>query len=181
VRKQKTNQRDEAHLLELLLTEHFPRIWVPSPEERDVCQLLRHRHRLVGMRTAVRNQLHALAMSQGVCRRKKLWIGTGRQELEGLKLLPWFARRREELLKLLGEPDTSIHALDQAVEREARARINCLVSNYYIWVLQRHPQSTDVLIRLAFRRKLIQRRFVRKLHYGKRLPGIARRFRSPSN
>ncbi len=63
--------------------EPFPRIWVPSPAERDLRQMLRHRHKLVRFRTSVMNQLHALAMGQGLCRKKKLWgqgwpKGTGR-------------------------------------------------------------------------------------------------------
>lgn len=122
VRRQKTNRRDAEHLLDLLLTKKFPRIWVPSADERDLRQLLLHRHKLVGMRTSVRNQLHALAMNQGLRRRKKLWTGKGRQELEALELLPWSHRRCQELLKLLAELDTSIRALDPAVEREAQAR-----------------------------------------------------------
>ncbi len=72
VRKQKTDRRDAAHLLDLLLQKRFPCIWIPSLAERDTRQLLRHRHKLVCFRTSVRNQLHALAMSQGVCRKKKL-------------------------------------------------------------------------------------------------------------
>jgi transposase len=122
VRKQKTNERDAAHLLELLLSDRFPRIGVPSPEERDLRQLLMHRHKLVGMRTSVRNQLHAVAMNQGLRRRKKLWTAQGRQDLEALQLPPWSGRRREELLKLLDELNTSIEPLDQAVEREAETR-----------------------------------------------------------
>jgi transposase len=31
VRKQKTDERDAAHILELLLAHRFPRIWVPTP------------------------------------------------------------------------------------------------------------------------------------------------------
>jgi hypothetical protein len=72
VRKQKTDSRDALHILDLLLANRFPRIWIPSPEERDVRQLLRHRHKLVCLRTSLRNQLQALAMGQGVCRKKKL-------------------------------------------------------------------------------------------------------------
>jgi transposase len=60
-RKQKTDSRDALHILDLLLTDRFPRIWIPSPGERDVRQLVRHRHKLVRMRTSVMNQLHALA------------------------------------------------------------------------------------------------------------------------
>ena len=72
-RRQKTDRRDAEPLLELLLTNRFPRRWIPSPEERDSRQLLKHRQKLVGMRTSVKNQLHYLAMSQGVCRQRKLW------------------------------------------------------------------------------------------------------------
>ncbi len=120
VRLQKTDRNDAVHLLELLLADRFPRIWVPSPEERDARHLLRHRHKLVGMRTAVENQLHALAMSQGLCRRKKLWSGRGRAELEKLALGPWASRRRAELLKLLDQLEASIEPLDRAVEKEAK-------------------------------------------------------------
>jgi transposase len=122
VRRQKTDTRDAEHLLDLLLTHRFPRIWIPTPEERDLRQLLKHRDRLVRMRTWVKNQLHFLAMSQGVCRRRKLWSTTGRQELEGLKLGAWASRRRQELLDLLDQLEPKITELDQAVQAEARHR-----------------------------------------------------------
>jgi transposase len=120
VRRQKTDSRDAAHLLELLLTDRFPRLWIPSPEERDLRQLLKHRHKLVGMRTTVKNQLHALAMNQGLCRGRKLWSARGRKELEKLALGPWASRRRQELLELLDQLDASIGELDQAVREQAQ-------------------------------------------------------------
>ena len=43
VRKQKTDRQDAQLLLKLLVEERFPRIWIPSPENRDVRQLLWHR------------------------------------------------------------------------------------------------------------------------------------------
>jgi len=55
------------------------------------------------MQTSVRNQLHFLAMSQGVCRKQKLWSARGRAELEGLSLGPWASQRRKELLELLDQ------------------------------------------------------------------------------
>ena len=84
VQNRKTDSRDALHILDLLLTNRFPRMWVPTPAERDVHQLLRHRHKLVGYRTSVMNRLHALAMSQGLCRKRKLWSRMDRQELEPL-------------------------------------------------------------------------------------------------
>jgi len=105
VRKQKTDSRDALHILDLLLANRFPRIWIPSPGERDLRQLLRHRHKMVGLRTSVRNQLHALAMGQGVCRKRKLWAAGGRSELQALRLDPWASRRRGELLEILDRLD----------------------------------------------------------------------------
>ncbi len=103
------------HILNLLRTDLFPRLWVPSPAERDLRQLLKHRQKLVGMRTSVKNQLHYLAMSQGVCRKGKLWTKRGRQELERLELGQWASRRRQELLEWLDRLEPEIAELDQAL------------------------------------------------------------------
>ena len=119
VRQQKTDVRDAVHLLQLLVEDRFPKIWVSSPAERDVWQLLRHRHKLVCFRTSVRNQLHALAMGEGVCRKQKLWSKVGRQELEGLALGEWAGRRRQELLEMLDRLDGSIQELAPAVQQQA--------------------------------------------------------------
>jgi len=122
VRKQKTDERDAALILDLLLANRFPKIWVPTPAERDLRQLLWHRHKLVCLRTLLGNQLHALALSQGLCRKKKLFTKKGRAELQSLGLAPWASRRREELLKLLGQVDAPIAELDKAVLEEAQRR-----------------------------------------------------------
>ena len=120
-RKQKTDRRDAELLLQLLREDRFPRIWVPTPGERDVRQLLLHRHKLVRMRTQVKNQLQALALNQGVQRKRKLWSATGRKQLEALPLLPWASRRRAELLRLLDQLEGSIGELDRAVREQAQA------------------------------------------------------------
>jgi transposase len=122
VRKQKTDSRDALHLLDLLVANRFPRIWIPSPAERDVRQLLRHRHKLVRFRTSVMNQLHALAISQGLCRKQKLWSKLGRMELQALVLDPWASRRRHDLLQLLDQLNPWIADLDRAVMQEVQSR-----------------------------------------------------------
>ncbi len=88
VRKQKTDRLDAQLLLKLLLENRFPRIWVPSPENRDLRQLLWHRHRLVQMRTRIMNQLQAVAMNGGCRWKKKLFREKGRALLEKLSLAP---------------------------------------------------------------------------------------------
>lgn len=121
-RKQKTDRRDALLLLDLLQQGRFPRIWVPSPAERDARQLLLHRHKWVGMRTQVKNQLQALALNQGVRRKGKLWSVAGRAELQALPLPPWTHRRRSDLLKLLDDLQPGILDLDRDVAEQAEAR-----------------------------------------------------------
>jgi transposase len=122
VRKQKNDRMDAAHILKLMLKDDFPRIWVPSPENRDVRQLVWHRHRMVQMRSRVMNQLQAIAMNEGVRRKRGLWSQKGRSQLESLTLPPWTSRRRQELLELLDRFDPRIEDLTEAVEQEARRR-----------------------------------------------------------
>jgi transposase len=131
VRKQKTDERDALLILDLMLAKRFPKIWVPTPDERDLRQLLWHRHKLVCMRTMLGNQLHALALSEGLRRKKKLFTKQGRVELQNLGLAPWASRRREELLKLLDQLEPPIAELDRAVGEEARRREDavCLMTH----------------------------------------------------
>jgi transposase len=126
VRKQKYDREDARLLLRLMREDNFPKIWVPSPENRDLRQLMWHRHRLVQMRTRMMNQLQALAMNEGQRWKKKLWSEQGRAMLEKLALAPWASRRRKELLELLDRLDPSIEELTAAVEQAARKRPDVL-------------------------------------------------------
>jgi transposase len=56
VRKQKTDRQDAQLILKLMLEDRFPQIWVPSWENRDLRQLLWHRHRMVQARTRIMNR-----------------------------------------------------------------------------------------------------------------------------
>jgi transposase len=122
VRKQKTDRLDAEHMLTLLREDRFPRIWVPSLEERDVRQLLVHRHKQVQARTRTKNQLQAMALSQGVQKKRKLWTQAGRAELEQLELLPYAAERRKQLLQTLDRMEAEIVELNRRVEEEVKQR-----------------------------------------------------------
>ena len=118
-RKKKTDREDARHILNLLLTGDFPKIWVPSWENRDLRQLLWHRHRMVQARTRVMNQLQAVALNEGLRCKKKLWRTHGREQLEAFRLAPWASRRRKDLLELLDRLNPTIAELTQAIEQEA--------------------------------------------------------------
>jgi transposase len=143
VRKQKTDRKDAQLLLQLLLEgDGFPRIWVPSPENRDLRQLLWHRHRLVQMRTRIMNQLQAVAMNEGLRRKRALWSESGRKQLESFLLAPWATRRRQDLLELLDRLNPTIQELTAAVEKAAQNKPE-------VQLLMSHP-GVGPLTALAF-------------------------------
>ncbi|MGC1654900.1 MAG: transposase [Candidatus Sulfotelmatobacter sp.] len=109
-------------LLKLLVEDRFPRIWVPDTANRDLRQLLWHRHRLVQMRTRVMNQLHVVALNEGLRRKKALWRPAGRKELESIVLAPWARRRLQDLLDLLDQLTPKIQELTRALEEEVEKR-----------------------------------------------------------
>ena len=101
-RKQKTDRQDAQHILQLLMENRFPKIWVASGEKR----------------TRIMNQLQAVALNEGLRCKKKLWREKGRQQLEAFRLAPWASRRRGDLLQLLDRLNPTISDLTQAIEQE---------------------------------------------------------------
>jgi len=122
VRKQKTDRQDAQLILQLMIENRFPRVWVADAENRDLRQLLWHRHRLVQMRTRVMNQLHVVPLNEGLRRKKALWRPAGRKELESIPLAPWASRRRQDLLDLLDQLTPKIQELTRALEEEVEKR-----------------------------------------------------------
>lgn len=119
VRKQKTDRRDARHILRLLIEERFPRLWVPTAEQRDLRQLLIHRHKLVEIRARVKNGLQHLALNRGLQKQGSLWTAKGMAGFKNLAFAGWSLRRREDLLHLLAELDGQVGELDGAVKHAA--------------------------------------------------------------
>jgi transposase len=74
------------------------------------------------MRAHVKNQLQALALNQGVQKKRTLWSHAGREQLRRLTLLPYASERRDALLRSLEQLDGEIAELDQRVRAEAESR-----------------------------------------------------------
>ncbi len=119
VRKQKTDKRDAAHILKLLMEGRFPRLWMPSAEQRDLRQLLIHRHKLVEIRARVKNGLQHLMLNRGVQKKHRLWSEAGQRALRELPLTGWAACRRQDLLALREQLDEQIGVLDTAATKAA--------------------------------------------------------------
>ena len=120
VRKQKADKRDAAHILKLVVEGRFPRLWAPDREQRDLRQLVLHRHKLVGIRSRVKNELQHLCLNKGMQKKRRLWSRAGMQQLRELPLRPWASCRRADLLGLLVMLEEQIGKLDRAVEQAAQ-------------------------------------------------------------
>lgn len=119
VRKQKTDKRDAGHILMLLREGRFPRLWTADRANRDLRQLLIHRHKLVEIRTRVKNGLQHLAMNRGMQKKSRLWSEAGQKAFGDLALDGWAACRREDLQGLRAMLDSQLGKLDEAVEKAA--------------------------------------------------------------
>src|SRR2546428_6462030 len=111
--------RDAAHILKLVVEGRSPKLWSPDREQRDLRQLVLHRHKLVMIRSRVKNELQHLSLNKGMQRKRTLWSQAGQKLLRELPLKPWAACRREDLLGLLAMLDEQIGKLDGAVQQAA--------------------------------------------------------------
>ena len=121
MRRQKTDKRDAAHILRLVEENRFPKLWTPNREQRDLWQLVLHRHKLVEIRSRVKNELQHLSLNKGMQKKRTLWSQAGQKMLRELSLKPWASCRREDLLGLLQMLDEQVGKLDTAVKEAAEA------------------------------------------------------------
>ncbi len=121
-RKQKHDRRDAALVLQLLVENRFPSIWMPSREQRDVRSLILYRHQWVRIRTRVQNALQAIALSHGLRRGSSLWSKAGQQAIASLSLSRYTAERRTALQSLYRHLEEQIDDLNRKVEELAWQR-----------------------------------------------------------
>jgi transposase len=119
-RRQKNDHRDAQLLLDLLLHGDFPTVHVPSPASRDVLALLRYRHRLVRMRTMLRNGLQAVALSHQLRLGPRLFTAQGQQQLTALPLTGAYAAQRQHSLGLLDSLGERVRAIEKELESRAQ-------------------------------------------------------------
>jgi transposase len=65
-RRVKNDERDARDLADLLRMGRLPEAWIAPPEIRELRDLVRHRARLVHLRSSLRCQIHAVLANQGV-------------------------------------------------------------------------------------------------------------------
>ena len=99
--RQKNDRRDAELILDLMLHDEFPRLYLPPLQSREVLRMLRYRQKLVKIRTMGKNSLQALALQSGLAKGSHLFTKTGQQELRATVMSPAMQWQREQWLQLL--------------------------------------------------------------------------------
>jgi len=128
----KTDAVDARTLAHLLRADLLPEAYIAPRELRDLRELLRHRAALVGMRTAIKNRVHAVLARHGVTREHSDLFGkAGRQFLADLELREPARRRLDSLLSLICDFDREITTttleIDQRAKADERVAVLCQI------------------------------------------------------
>jgi transposase len=119
-RRVKNDFRDAADLADLLRMGRLPEAWIAPPEIRDLRELVRHRAKLVAVRSGCKCQVHAVLATCGVSvGMSDLFGEAGNQLLDRLALPTAFQARTNSLRRLL----TTLDAEIELVSGMVRARL----------------------------------------------------------
>ena len=115
-RRVKDDERDAADLADLLRMGRLPEAWIAPPEIRELRELTRYRHKLVGLRTSCRDQVHAVLAKLGVPVSHSDIFGVhGQAWLDGLRLPQPYAGKVASLRQLDAGLSAEIVLLEQVI------------------------------------------------------------------
>src|SRR5829696_5772020 len=81
LRRVKNDQRDAADLADLLRMGRLPEAWIAPPACRELRGWVRHRAKLVGLRSSLKCQIHAVLAAAGVAVPMSDLFGAGGRQL----------------------------------------------------------------------------------------------------
>jgi transposase len=118
----KTDAVDARTLAHLLRADLLPEAYVAPRELRDLRELLRHRVALTGMRSALKNRVHAILAKHGIAREQSDLFGKGgRLFLAELELREAPRRRLDSLIALIDDFDREIAQTTIEIDQRAKA------------------------------------------------------------
>ena len=122
LRRVKNDQRDAADLADLLRMGRLPEAWIAPPATRELRGWVRHRAKLVGLRSSLKNQIHAVLAAAGVAVPMSDLFGPGGQQLlAGTRLAVESRSRVDSLLRVIEVLDFEIDTFARLVTNRLRA------------------------------------------------------------
>jgi transposase len=120
-RRVKNDERDAADLADLLRMGRLPEAWIAPPQTRELRQLVRHRAKLVGLRSNLRCQVHAVLAGAGVpVVMSDLFGAAGQQLLGRVELAPAARARVNSVLRLIENLDFEVELFAKLVAGRLR-------------------------------------------------------------
>jgi transposase len=110
-RRVKNDERDAHDLADLLRMGRLPEAWIAPPATRELRELVRHRAKLVGIRSNCKAQIHAVLAKCGIqVSMTDLFGLAGTQLLDRLALPAAYAARIDSLRRIISVLDFEIDA-----------------------------------------------------------------------
>jgi transposase len=110
-------RKDAQLILRLMFEDRFRQIWVPSWENRDLRQLLWHRHPNGTGTDADDESVVSRGSERRLMLQEEVVAGSRTGTTGGIfKLAPWASQRRRDLLEVLDRLNPTIAKLTQAIE-----------------------------------------------------------------
>ncbi len=120
-RRVKNDERDAADLADLLRMGRLPEAWIAPPATRELRELVRHRAKLVALRSNLKCQVYAVLAACGVpVVMSDLFGAGGQQLLERVVLAPAFRARVNSARRLIEALDFEIEVFTNLVGSRLR-------------------------------------------------------------
>jgi transposase len=120
-RRVKNDERDAADLADLLRMGRLPEAWIAPPATRELRELVRHRAKLVALRSNLKCQVHAVLAACGVQVLMTDLFGAGGQALlERVVLAPAFRARVNSARRVIEALEFEIELFTNLVSSRLR-------------------------------------------------------------
>jgi transposase len=121
LRRVKNDERDAADLADLLRMGRLPEAWIAPPATRELRGWVRHRAKLVGLRSNLKCQVHAVLASAGVLVAMSDLFGVGGRELlSTARLAPESRARLDSAMRLIEGLDFEVELFAKLVAGRLR-------------------------------------------------------------
>src|SRR5690349_10648346 len=121
LRRVKNDARDAADLADLLRMGRLPEAWIAPPATRELRGWVRHRAKLVGLRSNLKCQVHAVLAGAGVPVLMSDLFGPGGQDLLArVALTPESRARVDSALRLIAGLDFEVELFGRLVTNRLR-------------------------------------------------------------
>ncbi len=120
-RRVKNDERDAIDLVDMLRLGRLPEAWIAPPPTRELRELVRYRAKLVGLRSGLKAQVHAVLAKEGVLpSRCDMFGAAGNVALDGVALAPVYRLRVESLRALIALYDREVLMLEHEIGSRLR-------------------------------------------------------------